>query len=620
MSLSLSLNGRTRARDVVRLRPRAEPKADTPPFLRSPGRFIAHYVRGRPWLFGGLILVVFLAAGCAVGVQYVMKLLVDAMSGVGWGQAYKGHGAAWIALGGFLGLIAIESVMWRISGILGCRATVRVGVDVRLDLFDYLSTQSMRFFADNMAGSLGQRITATSGNFGALIHTVVWRISPPTIDFFGALIVFTTVDWRMALALAVFVSLVTTGLILFGQRGRPLHRNFADRAGTAAGEMVDVISNMWAVKAFSARGREGNRLATLFRREANAQVASWMYTEKTRVIHDVALCLMAGTMLVWAVYSWSVGRITPGDVVVVSALTFRILHGSRDLALAMVDGVQQFGFIEETLRVVGQPRSVVDAPNARPLQVEGGAIELRSVGFSYGRKGVALHDMTLTIPAGQKLGVVGPSGAGKSTLIQLLQRLHDPQSGEIRIDGQPITEVTQDSLRAAIAVVPQDTTLFHRTILENIRFGRPNATDEEVYAAAKAAFCDDFIRALPDGYLTRVGERGVKLSGGQRQRIGIARAFLKNAPILILDEATSALDTESEMEIQRALTKLMHGRTVIALAHRLSTLSAFDRIIVLNKGHIVEDGSIGELRRRGGLFDRMWKLQSEGMILEDLAA
>jgi ATP-binding cassette subfamily B protein len=280
--------------------------------------------------------------------------------------------------------------------------------------------------------------------------------------------------------------------------------------------------------------------------------------------------------------------------------------------------VQQFGYIEDTLRVIGQPQSVCDAPDAPPLQQRGGTVEFRNVSFSYNDGRDAIHDLNVKIPAGQKVGIVGPSGAGKSTFIHLLQRLYDVHSGEILIDGQPVTDVTQDSLRAALAVVPQEISLFHRSVMENIRFGRPDATDEEVFAAAKAAYCDGFIRGLPQGYDTIVGERGAKLSGGQRQRIGIARAFLKDASIIILDEATSALDTESEMEVQRALVRLMRDRTVIAVAHRLSTLTAFDRIIVMKGGGIGEDGTAAELRRRGGLFDRMWRLQAEGLSVDEI--
>jgi ATP-binding cassette subfamily B protein len=286
------------------------------------------------------------------------------------------------------------------------------------------------------------------------------------------------------------------------------------------------------------------------------------------------------------------------------------------MALSLVDLVQHFGLIEDTLRVIGQRQTVRDVDDAPVLARRGGAVEFRNVVFSYGKAGEALHDINIEIPAGQKVGIVGPSGAGKSTLVHLLQRLYDIDSGSIWIDGQNIHEVTQDSLRQSLAVVPQEINLLHRTVMDNIRFARPDATDEEIFRAAKAAHCEKFIHGLSDGYDTVVGERGTKLSGGQRQRIGIARAFLKDAPIIVLDEATSALDTESEMEIQRSIVELMHDRTVIAVAHRLSTLSNFDRVIVVERGQIVEDGKPAELRKRGNLFDRMWRLQAEGLAAE----
>src|SRR3954468_3599526 len=589
-------------------------EAPPPPFLKGPGPFIWHYVRQRPWHFAALVLLVGGAASAAVGAQYTTKLLVDTMT------ERKGAHEAWMALLLLLGLIVVESTFWRITGWLGCRTTVGVGVDMRLDLFDYLNGQPMRYFAENLAGSLGQRITSTAGNFGALTNTVVWRVLPPFIDFLGALIIFATIDWMMMGALAFFVLLVTGGLIVFGELGRKHHHTYAGLSNQVAGELTDVISNMWAVKAFSARPREHLRLSGNFGREAFAQRRSWMYTEKARVLHDLALVVMAGSMLAWSVHLWVVGRVTPGDVVVVNALTFRILHGSRDMALSLVDMVQQFGFIENTLKVIGQPQSVVDAPGAKALVRRGGAVEFRQVSFGYPGGRDAVHGLDLVIPAGQKIGVVGPSGAGKSTLVHLLQRLYDVQHGAILIDGQPVTAVTQDSLRDALAVVPQEINLFHRSVMENIRFGRPDATDEDVIEAAKTACCDGFIRALPDGYDTIVGERGTKLSGGQRQRIGIARAIVKDAPIIILDEATSALDTESEMRVQRALVRVMRDRTVIAVAHRLSTLTAFDRIAVMRDGQIVEDGTPAELRRRGGLFARMWRLQAEGLSLDEVTA
>jgi ATP-binding cassette subfamily B protein len=290
------------------------------------------------------------------------------------------------------------------------------------------------------------------------------------------------------------------------------------------------------------------------------------------------------------------------------------------LAFAFVGITQHVGFIGETLRVIGQPHGVSEVPQARPLNNLGGSITFEDVSFAYADGRRVFEHFTLRIPAGQRIGIVGPSGAGKSTLVGLVQRLEDVQKGCVLIDGQCVTGVPQDSLRVAIAVVPQEISLFHRSVMENIRYGRPDASDEELVAAARYAYCDEFIRALPSGYDTLVGERGIKLSGGQRQRIGIARAFLRDAPIIILDEATSALDSESEREIQRALADLMRGRTVLAVAHRLSTLSSFDRIIVLVDGRIVEDGSPLELRRRGGTFDALWRLQAEGFSFDGTGA
>ncbi|MFL9826725.1 ABC transporter ATP-binding protein [Rhodoplanes sp. SY1] len=337
-----------------------------------------------------------------------------------------------------------------------------------------------------------------------------------------------------------------------------------------------------------------------------------MYTEKARLLHDVVLWAMAGGMLTWAVNSWIAGRITPGDVVVVSALTFRILHGSRDMALALVDMVQQFGAIEDTLGVIGRRQDVRDRPGAPALPHASGGLRFERVRFGYGRGGRAvLHDVDVDIPPGQTVGIVGPSGAGKSTFVALLQRLHDIDAGAILIDGTPIADVSQESLRANLAVVPQEVTLFHRSVRDNIRFGRPDASDAEVLAAAKAAQCDGFVRGLSIGYDTVVGERGLKLSGGQRN--GIARALLKKVPILILDEATSALDTQSEIAVHREILRAMAGRTVIAVAHRLSTLASFDRVLVMIDGRIVEDGTPADLRRRGGAFAQMWHLQAEGL-------
>lgn len=585
----------------------APARADAEVLPSRPLAFLWRYVRARPWHFGGLLGLVVGASICAVAVQYGMKLLVDAMA-----QSGSNRGAAnvWLPLWLFLGLIVMENVFWRLGGWLGCRTVVASCVDIRVDLFQYLTGHPMRYFNEHFAGSLGNRISAVGQAAGAIYGGLAWKVVPPIVDFIGAVVVLLTVDWRMAVALVLFVLLVALLITGFGIRGRGKHQRFAAQAARVGGELVDAVSNVWTIKAFSARDREAERLAQEIGYEARAQRRSWMYLEKARVMHDICLSLMAGGMLVWAIRSWIGGEVTAGDVVLVSALTFRILHGSRDLALALVDTTQQIGAIADTLRIINQPHGLEDPEPA--LTLEEGDIDFEHIRFAYPERGPVFEDFSLRIPAGQSVGIVGASGSGKSTLLALLQRLDDVQAGQILIDGQDIRHVSQDSLRGKIAVVPQETALFNRSILENIRYGRPEASDEEVFEAARHAFCDAFIRALPLGYQSLVGERGVMLSGGQRQRLGIARAFLKDAPILILDEATSALDTQSEAEIQDALNQLIQGRTVVAVAHRLSTLANFERIVVLRDGQIVEDGPPHELRTRGGEFDALWRMQAEG--------
>ena len=566
--------------------------------------FLLRYVRMRPWLFSIVLAVIVGGAACAVGVQYAMKMLIDAMD-----ADNRQSAAIWMPLTLFIGLIATENILWRLGGVFGSKAVIATGVDLRLDLFEHLTGHPMRYFNQHFSGALGNRVTTAAAATGGLFGTLIWSVIPPITDFLGAVVVLTTIRWPMAIALIASVFLVGWLLIMFGGRGRDIHKHYAELANKASGELIDVVSNVWTVKAFSARQRERERLSVELGSEARAQRKSWMYIEKARVIHDVCLVLMAGGMLTWAILLWREGSVTTGDVVIVSALTFRILHGSRDLALALVGTAQQFGVITECLNVIAQPHEVKDPEHNGKLHAALGNIRFENVDYTYPDGRQVLRRFNLDIPAGQKVGLVGPSGAGKSTLISLIQRLDDVQAGRILIDSQPVTEVTQDSLRARIAVVPQDIALFHRSVLENIRYGRPEARDKDVYKAARDAYCDDFIRELPQGYDTIVGERGVRLSGGQRQRLGIARAFLKNAPILILDEATSALDTQSEREIQLALAELMRGRTVVAIAHRLSTVASFDRIVVLVNGKIAEDGPPSILKEEGGMFEDLWKLQ-----------
>jgi ATP-binding cassette subfamily B protein len=333
-----------------------------------------------------------------------------------------------------------------------------------------------------------------------------------------------------------------------------------------------------------------------------ARQRSLFYLEKLRLLHAVVTVVLTVGLLAWATILWQRGAATTGQVVLVCTLGLAVLHATRDLAVALVDVTQHMARLSEALATLLLPHQLRDHPEAVPLVRRSTSVAFENISFRYPDGREVFANFSLHVEPGQRVGLVGPSGSGKSTLLALLQRFYDVQAGRILIDGQDIHRSTQHSVRETISVVPQDISLFHRSVRENIRYGRPDASDAEVSKAALAAKCRDFIEALPDGFDTLVGERGVKLSGGQRQRIAIARAFLKDAPILLLDEATSALDIESEETIRKALSRLMQGRTVIAIAHRMSTLRSFDRIVVLQEGRIAQDGPPDKLMRCDGAY------------------
>ncbi|MET1025919.1 MAG: ABC transporter ATP-binding protein, partial [Dongiaceae bacterium] len=375
------------------------------------------------------------------------------------------------------------------------------------------------------------------------------------------------------------------------------------------GEMVDIITNMPIVRAFDGIRREYQRFDETVKSEMTARRRSLIYLEKLRLFHAVVtICLTLG-LLAWIIQLWQRGQASNGDVVLVCTLGFTILHATRDLAVALVDVTQHMARLSEAIGTLLTPHGIRDHPEAGELVSQHGTVKFDNLVFSYPRGRHVFNRFNLTLYAGQRVGLVGESGSGKSTLFALLQRFYDVQEGRVLIDGEDISQITQESLRQAITIVPQDISLFHRSVMENIRYGRPDATDDEVFEAASAAKCLDFILALPDGFATIVGDRGVKLSGGQRQRIAIARALLKDAPILLLDEATSSLDSESEEEIRQALARLMQGRTVIAIAHRLSTLRGFDRIVVMQEGRVVQDGAPDQLLRQKGPYREQIRLE-----------
>ena len=373
------------------------------------------------------------------------------------------------------------------------------------------------------------------------------------------------------------------------------------------GELVDIISNMPLVRAFGGLHHEFRRFDKTVESEMVARRRSLIYLEKLRLFHSIITIVLTIALLAWVIMLWQRGQASNGDVVLVCTLGFTILHATRDLAVALVDVTQHMARLSEAISTLLVPHDIRDRPDAAQLVSRRGLVQFDNICFSYPNGRPVFDRFDLRLEAGQRVGVIGESGSGKSTLFALLQRFYDLQDGRILIDGENITTITQESLHQALTIVPQDISLFHRSVMENIRYGRPEASDDEVFEAAAAAECLDFILALPEGFATIVGDRGVKLSGGQRQRIAIARALLRDAPILLLDEATSSLDSDSEEAIRQALDRLMQGRTVIAIAHRLSTLRGFDRIVVLQNGDVIEDGAPDQLLRMKGQYRELVK-------------
>jgi ATP-binding cassette subfamily B protein len=566
--------------------------------------FLGRYVRRRLFSHLVVLLSVLAAVGCAVASQYAVKHLVDVL-----GMRDPDSEVLWGAVGLLLGLVAGDNLLWRLAGWASTYAFVAVGGDMRLELFDHLSGQGTRYFVEQFPGALAGRITAAANAAWTIENSLTWTTIPPGAAVIGSIFVLGAINWRLTVVLLLVV--VGLGVVIgwLAAQGKELHKSFAGHAAHVSGDLTDVVSNIGLVRAFGAARREQQRLSVKIEDEMQAQRASLRSLERLRLFHAVTVFGVTAGVLMWSVELWRRHEISTGDVVLTTTLGFTVLHASRDFAMAMVDMVQQFAKLGEAVQVLGLPHEMQDAADARPLRVTRGEVTFRDVNFSYPNDQHVLEDFTLEVPGGQKIGLVGRSGAGKSTIIALLQRLYDPDRGEVSIDGQNIATVTQQSLRSSIAVVHQDISLFHRSLLENLRYGRPEATDEEVFRAVEAAKCTEFIHQMPEGFDTLVGERGMKLSGGQRQRLAIARAFLMDAPIVLLDEATSALDTESEQSIQEALARLFKGRTVIAIAHRLSTLDSFDRIVVVDHGRIVEDGAPRRLLQSKGVYSRMYGRQ-----------
>lgn len=571
-------------------------------YAHRPMAFILRYVRQRPISHLVILICIVTAVGFSVATQYGVKNLVDVLS-----KNSGGHANAWAAFALLSGLIAADNLLWRVAGFIASSAFVAVTGNLRRDLFQHLLGHAPNYFARRLGGVLTSRITATSNAAFALENMFIWNVLPPCLATIASIGFIGLVSVKMALALSCIAVLVIIAMFKIAAAGRPLHHDFAEKAAAVDGEATDVVGNIHLVKMFGSMLHELHRFDGTLNHEMSSRRRSLVYLERLRLLHAWVTVLLVALLLGWAIALWQHGMATPGQVVLVCTLGITVLHATRDLAVALVDASQHMARLSEALRTLLEPHDLTDHEKAIHLAADRCSITFRDVAFRYRENRPIFERFNLQIEAGERVGLVGPSGTGKSTLFALLQRFCDVDGGEILIEGQNIAHVTQQSLRDAIAVVPQDVSLFHRSIRENIRYARPDASDEAVWNAVVAASCDDFISSLPHGLDTVVGDRGLCLSGGQRQRIALARAFLKDAPILLLDEATSALDQESEDAIQVALVRLMRGRTVVAIAHRLTTLRNFDRILVMDRGQIVRSVKPEALIAADGRFKDLLK-------------
>ncbi len=515
---------------------------------------------------------------------------------------------------------AIYLLQW-IAGRIYAYAVMALETQVMaklyLDAFDYLIRHSYQFFSSQFAGTLTRRVSKYSIAFERFFDSTMDSFFPTAFFVIGAVTILFFRNHILGIMLGIWSVCFVLLQIFLSRLHRPHRLYRSEQDSKMVGALADAIGNQNTITLFSGAQYETERFDGFVKRWSAAQLRAWTFMTNIWGAQGLLMVAINVALLYGAVIYWGRGELSIGDFVLIQTYllgTFGMLNGITQQLRGFYDAVSD---AEEMVAIFNTPHEVADAIGAKPIVVSESRIDFKDVEFNFRDEHPVLAGLTLSIPPRQKVALVGPSGAGKTTITKLILRLYDVKSGAIEIDGQNIANVSQESLRDAIAFVPQEPILFHRTLAENIRYGRRDASDEEVFEAARKAHCHEFISALPVGYETFVGERGVKLSGGERQRIAIARAILKNAPILVLDEATSSLDSESEALIQDSLRVLMEGKTVLVIAHRLSTIMHMDRIVVLENGAVVADGTHDELLAKGGLYQKLWSIQAGGFIADE---
>lgn len=518
-----------------------------------------------------------------------------------------------------IGIAFLNFITWvgvRIAGISLVQFEIKVMQDVRQRAFDYILGHSHNFFSNTFTGSLVQKINRFTRAVERLSDRFFMDIIPLLVKVIGISVVLNGVDYRLSIGILIWIILFLLISFVFTKMKLKHDIRAAEVDSRVAAVLSDSLSNHNVIQLFNGSADESNTFRKVNQEFTDAYAKRWNSGEITNAIQSGTNYIAEFVIFYFAIKFWIEGSITLGTFVLLQAYIVGLSHSIWQFGRIVRDLYEATADAREMVEILKLPHEIQDTVGSKELRVTSGVIEYKNVTFSFGKEDMnnrsVFNNFNLSIKPGEKVAIIGSSGAGKSTFVKLLLRLHDIQGGEILIDGQNIKEVSQNSLRENISLVPQDSVLFHRTLMENIRYGRRGATNEEVVAASKLAHCDNFIKEFPLQYDTYVGERGIKLSGGERQRVAIARSILKNAPILVLDEATSSLDSQSESLIQDALNTLMKGKTTIVIAHRLSTIRKMDRIVVLGKQGVVEEGSHNELINKQGTYSRLWNLQAGG--------
>lgn len=583
-----------------------------PPTLPA---FFWHFIRPYKGYFFVLLLLMCVWALAISTTPYFMKLIIDDVIN------YKGEPAnllasvIWPVLGYILMYVGWD-LIWRSYDYCMLRMMPHIREDIVNQMFNYIERHSYSYFQNNFAGSLSNKIGDMHKSVLTMIEisiSAIWR--QLIVLCIASALVYRTHPY-FALMLSVW-SIIFVGMVwVLSKKSQHYSTVFAEARSVVSGKIVDSISNVINTKSFARHHYEASYLNGFVKDAVVKDQQMQRYTLKVRMMQGLLCTLLVAGMLLMLIHLRSEGKVTVGDFALLLTLSGYIMEGMWYLSQELVRFSEELGTARQALSIINVPHEITDDKDAAQLKVTKGSIEFDKVSFNYNHNSNIFKDKTVTLHAGQKVGLVGFSGSGKTTFANLIMRYFEVSNGRILIDGQDISSVTQDSLREHISMIPQDTSLFHRSLMENIRYGRLTASDAEVIEASKRAHCHEFIEQIPEGYNALVGERGIKLSGGQRQRIAIARAILKDAPILILDEATSALDSVTEKYIQESLHELMKERTTLVIAHRLSTLSEMDRILVFNKGQITQDGTHEQLLKTQGHYAKMWHMQAGGFLPE----